>query len=162
FSSHNNVSSKSNITDFNIILSSFIIYLIFLFLLYYGIYNLSLSPSFFILIEEIYFFMNLSLLNLKRSILYFIIFYILFFCNLFKVGLFMLTIERINRIKEIVTDKQTIKISELSKILNVSEMTIHRDLKPLIADGYLFKTFGGVSLTNEQSDKQNNTDQCVI
>src|SRR5699024_5704739 len=73
FSSHNNVSSKSNITDFNIILSSFIIYLIFLFLLYYGIYNLSLSPSFFILIEESYFVMNLSLLNLKRSILYVII-----------------------------------------------------------------------------------------
>src|SRR5699024_12400453 len=67
FSSHNHVSSKSNITDFNIILSSFIIYLIFLFLLYYGIYNLSLSPSFFILIEESYFVMNLSLLNLKRS-----------------------------------------------------------------------------------------------
>src|SRR5690625_5864317 len=75
FSSHNNVSSKSNITDFNIILSSFIIYLIFLFLLYYGIYNLSLSPSFFILIEESYFVMNLSLLNLKRSILYVIICY---------------------------------------------------------------------------------------
>jgi len=74
----------------------------------------------------------------------------------------MLPIERINRIKEIVTDEQTIKISELSKILNVSEMTIHRDLKPLIADGYLFKTFGGVSLTNDQSDKQNNADQCVI
>src|SRR5690625_6201358 len=81
FSSHNNVSSKSNITDFNIILSSFIIYLIFLFLLYYGIYNLSLSPSFFILIEESYFVMNLSLLNLKRSILYVIIFYILLFYN---------------------------------------------------------------------------------
>src|SRR5699024_11805539 len=81
FSSHNNVSSKSNITDFNIILSSFIIYLIFLFLLYYGIYNLSLSPLFFILIEESYFVMNLSLLNLKRSILYVIICYRLLFYN---------------------------------------------------------------------------------
>src|SRR5699024_11323612 len=74
----------------------------------------------------------------------------------------MLPIERINRIKEIVTDEQTNKISELSKILNLSELTIHRDLKPLIADGHLFKTFGGVSLTNEQSDKQNNTNKCVI
>src|SRR5699024_6757310 len=127
FSSTNNVSYKSNITDFNIILSYFIIYIIFIFLLYYIIYNISLSPSF---------------LNLKRSILYVIICYRLLFlkfCNSFKGGLFMLPIERINRIKEIVTDKQTIKISELSKILNVSEMTIHRDLKPLIADGYLFK-----------------------
>src|SRR5699024_12444939 len=85
--SYNTVSSKSNITYFNIILSSFIIYLIFLFLLYYGIYNLSLSPSFFILIEESYFVMNLSLLNLKRSILYVIICYRLLFlkfCNSFK------------------------------------------------------------------------------
>src|SRR5699024_6698499 len=117
------------------------------------------------LIEESYFVMNLSLLNLKRSILYVIICYRLLFlkfCNSFKGGLFMLPIERINRIKEIVTDKQTIKISELSKILNVSDITIHRDLNPLIADGYLFKTFCGVMLTNEQSDKQNNTDQCVI
>src|SRR5699024_16784 len=83
FSSHNNVSSKSNITDFNIILSSFIIYLIFLFLLYYGIYNLSLSPSFFILIEESYFVMNLLLLNLIRSILYVIICYRLLFLKFF-------------------------------------------------------------------------------
>src|SRR5699024_11763690 len=98
FSSHNNVSSKSNITDFNIILSSFIIYLIFLFLLYYGIYNLSLSPSFFILIEESYFVMNLSLLNLKRSILYVIICYrflFLKFFNLFNFCLFLLFIESI-------------------------------------------------------------------
>src|SRR5699024_4193375 len=152
FSSHNNVSSKSNITDFNIILSSFIIYLIFLFLLYYVIYNLSLSPSFFILIEESYFVMNLSLLNLKRSILYVIICYRLLFlnfCNSFKGGLFMLPIERINRIKEIVTDKQTIKISELSKILNVSEMTIHRDLNPLIAVMYLYNYFDGLILNCE-------------
>src|SRR5699024_12563136 len=111
------------------ILSSFIIYLIFLFLLYYGIYNLSLSPSFFILIEESYFVMNLSLLNLKRLILCVIICYRLLFLkffNSFKGGLFMLFIVRINRIKKIVTDKQNIKISDLSKILNVSEMTIHR------------------------------------
>src|SRR5690625_4620171 len=138
FSSHNIVSSKQYITDFIIILYSFIIYFIFLFIYYYIIYTYSLSPLFFILNEKSYFVMNLSLLNLKRSILYVIIcdrLLFLKFCNLFKGGLFMLPIERINRIKEIVTDKQTIKISELSKILNVSEMTIHRDLKPLIADG---------------------------
>src|SRR5699024_6773829 len=116
FSSHNNVSSKSYITDFYIFLSFFIIYIIFFIFLNYVIFILSFSPSFFILIEESYFVMNLSHLNLKRSILYVIICYRLLFlkfCNSFKGGLYMLPIERINRIKEIVTDKQTIKISEL-------------------------------------------------
>src|SRR5699024_7399249 len=113
-SSHNNVSSKSNITDFNIILSSFIIYLIFLFLLYYGIYNLSLSLSFFILIEDSYFVINLSFLNLNGSILYvifcykflfkiifffffiyFLFFFLFYYCiyNLLLSSLFFILIE---------------------------------------------------------------------
>lgn len=40
------------------------------------------------------------------------------------------------------------KISELSSKLSVSEMTIHRDLKPLIDEGFVMKTFGGVTLAN--------------
>lgn len=58
----------------------------------------------------------------------------------------MLPIERLNRIREILSERQNIKISELSDLLNVSEMTIHRDLKPLVEEGVVLKTFGGVSL----------------
>lgn len=41
------------------------------------------------------------------------------------------------------------KISDLSSTLAVSEMTIHRDLKPLIEEGFVIKTFGGVTLSNK-------------
>jgi DeoR/GlpR family transcriptional regulator of sugar metabolism len=58
----------------------------------------------------------------------------------------MFPAERRNRIRELIADRHTMKISELSKILGVSEMTIHRDLKPLIDEGYLTKTFGGVTI----------------
>ncbi len=73
----------------------------------------------------------------------------------------MLPIERINRIKELVEDKQTIKISELSEVLNVSEMTIHRDLKPLINDGIILKTFGGISLVENKPHTQNDN-LCIV
>lgn len=58
----------------------------------------------------------------------------------------MLPVERRNLIKEILEERQNIKISELSHMLNVSEMTIHRDLKPLVDQEIVIKTFGGVSL----------------
>src|SRR5690625_126768 len=64
----------------------------------------------------------------------------------------MLPIERQNQIKKLIQEKENIKISELSKNFSVSEMTIHRDLKPLIAEGLIVKTFGGISLAqNYQS-----------
>lgn len=58
----------------------------------------------------------------------------------------MLPIERQRQIKQILEANNTAKISELSHELQVSEMTIHRDIKPFIDQGYLIKTFGGVSL----------------
>ncbi|MDY0393197.1 DeoR family transcriptional regulator [Virgibacillus halophilus] len=61
----------------------------------------------------------------------------------------MLPLERQKRIKELIYQKKSIKISALSELLNVSEMTIHRDLKPLIETGEIMKTFGGVTLANE-------------
>ena len=73
----------------------------------------------------------------------------------------MLPIERINRIKKLIEDKHTMKISELSDILNVSEMTIHRDLKPLVDDGIILKTFGGISLVEIKASKQDD-DLCVV
>src|SRR5690625_3764707 len=64
-----------------------------------------------------------------------------------KIG--MLPIERQNRIRELIRTKENIKISELSKELSVSDMTIHRDLKPLITEGLIVKTFGGIMLAQK-------------
>lgn len=61
----------------------------------------------------------------------------------------MLPIERQRRIKEIISKKQFVKISELSADLGVSEMTIHRDIKPLIEAGLVQKTFGGIALAKD-------------
>lgn len=74
----------------------------------------------------------------------------------------MLPLERQNRIKSWIQEKQSMKISELSTMLEVSEMTIHRDLKPLIREGIIMKTFGGITLNNKQSASTANTDSCVF
>lgn len=65
----------------------------------------------------------------------------------------MLPVERQNRIKELVQKKQSLKISELSNLLQVSEMTIHRDIKPLIEKGFIVKTFGGITIATEKKKK---------
>lgn len=54
------------------------------------------------------------------------------------------------------------KISELSNELNVSEMTIHRDIKPLIDEGFVMKTFGGVTLANNEKSEHHHSTQCII
>jgi len=61
----------------------------------------------------------------------------------------ILPIERQNRIKELLQKNKSMKITELSSKLSVSEMTIHRDLKPLVDEGFVIKTFGGVTLSNK-------------
>lgn len=63
----------------------------------------------------------------------------------------MLPIERQNFIKSVITEKKHMKISDLSNQLDVSEMTIHRDLKPLIEQGVVLKTFGGVTYNNKST-----------
>lgn len=64
----------------------------------------------------------------------------------------MLPIERQQKIVEIVQNQKHAKISELSKYFSVSEMTIHRDLKPLIEKGIIIKTFGGVTYAPQKSE----------
>lgn len=76
-------------------------------------------------------------------------------------GKVMLPIERQSKIKEIVQEKYHVKISDLSKQLKVSEMTIHRDLKPLIEKGVIIKTFGGVTLAN-QKEQDESIHLCVF
>jgi len=75
----------------------------------------------------------------------------------------MLPVERLARIKEIVLEKENVKITELSEELNVSEMTIHRDVKQLVDKGFVVKTFGGISLAHSTLiTKPMNSDLCSL
>ncbi|GGK04513.1 HTH-type transcriptional repressor YcnK [Lentibacillus kapialis] len=72
----------------------------------------------------------------------------------------MLPIERQHKIKDLLNKHRNMKISDLSARLGVSEMTIHRDLRPLIDDGAVLKTFGGASIA--QKANENITNDCVF
>ncbi|MFD2044809.1 DeoR family transcriptional regulator [Ornithinibacillus salinisoli] len=72
----------------------------------------------------------------------------------------MLPVERQNRIKDLILSNQSMKISELSKELGVSEMTVHRDIKPLIVEGIIKKTFGGITTLQETASPT--TNDCII
>ncbi len=74
----------------------------------------------------------------------------------------MLPIERQQKIKELLSKHHYMKISDLSEELGVSEMTIHRDLKPLINDGAVLKTFGGVSIAQDANEHTPATKDCVF
>ncbi|MGM8214662.1 DeoR family transcriptional regulator [Bacillaceae bacterium W0354] len=74
----------------------------------------------------------------------------------------MLPSERQKRIKELIIEHHHLRISDLSKELNVSEMTIHRDLKPLINEGLVEKTFGGISLIRHEQPNMKLSKQCIL
>ncbi|GLO64528.1 DeoR family transcriptional regulator [Oceanobacillus kimchii] len=57
--------------------------------------------------------------------------------------------ERKTEIRRLIEEENTLKISDLSDRFNVSEMTIHRDVKPLIKEGVVKKTFGGIMFVEE-------------
>lgn len=63
----------------------------------------------------------------------------------------MLPTERRERIRELIREGRHVKISDLSRALGVSEMTIYRDLKPILEEGWVKKTYGGVTLVGEES-----------
>lgn len=58
----------------------------------------------------------------------------------------MLPIERRQKILEMLERKGNLRITEISERLNVSEMTVYRDLKPLIEQEKIMKTSNGVAL----------------
>lgn len=63
--------------------------------------------------------------------------------------------ERIRIIKQILLDKKHINVSELSTMLNVSDVTIRRDLEKLEDEGFLTRTHGGAIINeNESSDEE--------
>ena len=58
----------------------------------------------------------------------------------------MLAIERRNEILEKLQREKKVIVGDLSRIYNVSEETIRRDLERLENDGYAIKSYGGAVL----------------
>lgn len=55
----------------------------------------------------------------------------------------MLAVTRKSKIKELILEKKSVTVSELSKLFTVTEETIRRDLKLLEDEGILTRTYGG-------------------
>lgn len=64
----------------------------------------------------------------------------------------MLAIERKQKIKEIVINEKKIYVSNLSKLFEVTEETIRRDLEKLEQEGIVTRTYGGAILNIEQTN----------
>ncbi len=63
----------------------------------------------------------------------------------------MLAQERRNLILEKLQEEKRVIVSDLSKVYNVSEETIRRDLEKLEKDGYAVKSYGGATLKENLS-----------
>ena len=63
----------------------------------------------------------------------------------------MLTQERYQTILQILSEKNTVTVQELTKLLNTSESTIRRDLTTLDEMGKLNKVFGGATSIHQLS-----------
>lgn len=59
----------------------------------------------------------------------------------------MLPLARRNTIKEILTEKKSVTVSELSKNFKVTEETIRKDLQLLEEEGFLNRTYGGAYIS---------------
>jgi len=64
----------------------------------------------------------------------------------------MFAIERIRIIKNYITNNQQAEVSALSSMLNVSEVTIRRDLEKLESEGFLTRTHGGAVLNDKEDE----------
>jgi len=73
----------------------------------------------------------------------------------------MLANERQQLIRELINSQKNLRISDLSGILGVSDMTVHRDIKVLVEEGIVEKTFGGIRLIDLQVQKPN-VNECVV
>ena len=61
--------------------------------------------------------------------------------------------ERLDKIKSVLEEKKTVKVSELSKTCDVSENTIRRDLIDLEGIGYCYRIKGGAILLERSNDR---------
>lgn len=60
----------------------------------------------------------------------------------------MLPIARKNKIKELIFEKKSVTVAELTNLFKVTEETIRRDLKQLEDDGILHRTYGGAFISD--------------
>jgi DeoR/GlpR family transcriptional regulator of sugar metabolism len=75
----------------------------------------------------------------------------------------MLAITRKNKIKEIIIEKKSITVSELSNTFNVTEETIRRDLQQLEKEGFLKRIYGGAYIDESvQSDVSVNLRENIL
>lgn len=63
----------------------------------------------------------------------------------------MFAVQRANIIKKYLKDKKQVEVNTLSKLLDVSEVTIRRDLEKLEKEGFLIRTYGGAILNEQKS-----------
>ncbi|WP_280517077.1 DeoR family transcriptional regulator [Lederbergia sp. NSJ-179] len=73
----------------------------------------------------------------------------------------MLPIKRQQQILLWLEKEQTLRISEISKRLDVSEMTVYRDIKPLIEQKKVLKTSKGISLQPKTPNSSNVCSYCL-
>jgi DeoR/GlpR family transcriptional regulator of sugar metabolism len=70
----------------------------------------------------------------------------------------MFAIERIRIIKNYLYTKKKASVNELSQMLNVSEVTIRKDLEKLEEEGFLIRTHGGAVLKKQEKPKNTFSD----
>jgi DeoR family transcriptional regulator, fructose operon transcriptional repressor len=61
----------------------------------------------------------------------------------------MFGLERLQAIRELILEKKSVEVAYLSQSLDVSEVTIRRDLDKLEKEGLIVKTYGGAILLEE-------------
>lgn len=65
----------------------------------------------------------------------------------------MLAVERRKRIIEMITQKKSVLVQELSRQFEVTEETVRRDLEKLEQQGILVRTYGGATLVGESVEE---------
>ena len=65
----------------------------------------------------------------------------------------MLAVERRKRIIEIISQKKSVLVQELSRQFEVTEETVRRDLEKLEQQGILVRTYGGATLAGENTEE---------
>lgn len=65
----------------------------------------------------------------------------------------MISVQRREKIKQIITEKKTVSVSTLAEYFSVSLETIRRDLAALEAEGLIEKSYGGATLKRRVSSQ---------
>lgn len=73
----------------------------------------------------------------------------------------MLPIDRQQQILTWLEEEGTLRVSEISSRLDVSEMTVYRDLKPLLEENRAIKTSNGISNIKDQGIPTNTCIYCL-